>query len=82
MTLAGILLFGVLFLLVVNSVLPADKLYFYSLKEPKEVAPVKEYQLPEDNSLVMKKRDDKEHLPDFLKSADNGHRVVEYYAPW
>lgn len=82
MTLGGILLFGMLFLLVVNSVFPADKLYLYSLQEPEKVAPVIEYQLPENESLIMKNRDDKEHLPDFLKSADNGHRVVEYYAPW
>jgi thiol-disulfide isomerase/thioredoxin len=84
MGLAGIFLLGVLCLLVMGTVISYDhnQLYMYSLLDANEMLPVIEYKLPEDKSLIMKDKNDTSHLPDFLKSFNNGPRVVEYYAPW
>jgi len=80
MTLAGLLLIGIILVLYTNTAYSRD-LYLYAVEGGEDPAPVVEYLVPDDDSLQMVKWNDTEHLPDFLKTSDT-HRVVEFYAPW
>lgn len=83
MTLASLLLAGLVLVLYMSGALSRGRLYLYAVEGEEDPAPVMEMLVPEDEADVMVDRNDTKHLPDFLTSkGSNRHRVVEFYAPW